>query len=78
MVCKIIFFGDVGDIEMRESLNFLYASIPHNMKKKYKYKNIIRELRNKMGILNVLHMFDNYGLLDSNQDEIFLSWIRAL
>ena len=31
-----------------------------------------------MGMLRLLHMFDDIGLIRSNSDETFLSWIRKI
>jgi hypothetical protein len=70
VVGKVVFYGEVSDVriftktqvDVSEELHYLYSCISPDMKRKYKYQVLLRELRKKHSMLKIFELYDKVGL----------------
>ncbi|CAD8091378.1 unnamed protein product [Paramecium sonneborni] len=71
LLARIVYYGEISQITQNQQLSYLYECISKNMKKTYKYKKFIKDLKNQVGIMKLVDLFALYGLLNNQSEEYF-------
>ncbi|CAD8056092.1 unnamed protein product [Paramecium primaurelia] len=77
-MARIIYYGEVSQITQNQQLSYLYECISKNMKKIYKYKKLIKDLKNQVGIMKLVDLFALYGLLNNQSEENFTRFYQQM
>ncbi|CAD8079482.1 unnamed protein product [Paramecium sonneborni] len=75
---RIVYYGEISQITQNQQLSYLYECISKNMKKTYKYKKFIKDLKNQVGIMKLVDLFALYGLLNNQTEEYFRRFFKQM